>query len=116
MRRREVIALLGGAWLPVGAFGQAAFVASLSGAAAWPGIAGAQHQQIPRLCFLTLDPGTLRTRWSHRLCPHGGPPLRAGYTSAKVLLRAFEMPDKDYRWWLSDDGWRTRNDALFVRP
>ena len=25
------------------------------------------------------------------------------------------MPDQDYRW-LSDDGWRTRNDALFVRP
>jgi hypothetical protein len=25
------------------------------------------------------------------------------------------MPDQDYRW-LSDDGWRTRNDALFIRP
>jgi hypothetical protein len=39
-----------------------AFVAIPSGAAAWPVIAGAQHQQIPRLCFLTFDPGTLRTR------------------------------------------------------
>ena len=25
------------------------------------------------------------------------------------------MPDQEYRW-LSDEGWRTRNDALFVRP
>ena len=41
-----------------------AFVAILSGAAAWPVIAGAQHQNIPRLCFLTFDPGTLRTRSS----------------------------------------------------
>jgi hypothetical protein len=24
------------------------------------------------------------------------------------------MPDQDYKW-LSDDGWRTRNDALFAR-
>ena len=41
-----------------------AFVAILSGAAAWPVIAGAQRQNIPRLCFLTFDPGTLRTRSS----------------------------------------------------
>ena len=25
------------------------------------------------------------------------------------------MPDQDYKW-LSDDAWRTRNDALFARP
>jgi len=25
------------------------------------------------------------------------------------------MPDQDYKW-LSDEAWRTRNDALFVRP
>jgi hypothetical protein len=25
------------------------------------------------------------------------------------------MPDQDYKW-LTDDGWRTRNDALFAKP
>ncbi len=45
MRRREVLALLGGA-------------------ASWPVVAGAQNPHIPRLCFLTFDPGTLRTRSS----------------------------------------------------
>ena len=25
------------------------------------------------------------------------------------------MPDQDYKW-LSDEAWRTRNDALFARP
>src|SRR3954470_4889196 len=46
MRRREVVA---------GLFGSAA---------AWPMVAHAQRQSIPRLCFLTFDPGTLRTRSS----------------------------------------------------
>ena len=41
-----------------------AFLSLLGGATAWPVLAGAQHQHIPRLCFLTFDPGTLRTRSS----------------------------------------------------
>jgi putative tryptophan/tyrosine transport system substrate-binding protein len=39
-----------------------AFLSLLGGTAAWPVAAGAQHQHIPRLCFLTFDPGNLRTR------------------------------------------------------
>src|SRR5215217_3947512 len=38
------------------------FLVAFGGAAAWPMIAHAQRQNIPRLCFLTFDPGTLRTR------------------------------------------------------
>jgi putative tryptophan/tyrosine transport system substrate-binding protein len=45
MRRREVIA-------------------GLAGAAAWPMGAHGQQRAIPRLCFLTFDAGTLRTRSS----------------------------------------------------
>jgi putative tryptophan/tyrosine transport system substrate-binding protein len=40
------------------------FIAALGGTAAWPMMANAQRQQMPRLCFLTFDPGTLRTRSS----------------------------------------------------
>jgi putative tryptophan/tyrosine transport system substrate-binding protein len=38
------------------------FIAALGGTAAWPMMAHAQRQHVPRLCFLTFDPGTLRTR------------------------------------------------------
>src|SRR5215207_4765887 len=41
-----------------------AFLAAFGAAAAWSMIAHAQRQNIPRLCFLTFDPGTLRTRSS----------------------------------------------------
>jgi hypothetical protein len=35
--------------------------------------------------------------------------------SQAEVARVPRMPDQDYKW-LSDEGWRTRNDALFVRP
>jgi putative tryptophan/tyrosine transport system substrate-binding protein len=38
------------------------FIAGLAAAAASPLVARAQQQPIPRLCFLTFDPGTVRTR------------------------------------------------------
>jgi hypothetical protein len=39
------------------------FIGTLGGAVvALPVLAGAQHPKIPRLCFLTFDPGTLQSR------------------------------------------------------
>ena len=38
------------------------FIAGVAAAAASPLVARAQQQPIPRLCFLTFDPGTVRTR------------------------------------------------------
>jgi len=67
MQRREFIALLGGA------------------AAAWPLAARAQQpKKIPRLCFLTFDPGTFQSR-SARFEPFFNRLNELGYVDGQTI-------------------------------
>ena len=67
MKRREFITLLGGA------------------AVAWPLAARAQQpKKIPRLCFLTFDPGTLQSR-SPRFDPFFDGLRDLGYVNGQTV-------------------------------
>ena len=84
MRRREFITLLGGA------------------TAAWPLVAHAQQtKKIPRLCFLTFDPGTLQSR-SPRFDAFFDSLCELGYVNGQTI-------DIDY---LSAEGLDERYPAL----
>jgi putative ABC transport system substrate-binding protein len=68
MRRREFITLVGGA------------------AASWPFVAHAQQsKEIPRLCFLTFDPGTLQSQ-SPRFDVFFGSLRDLGYVDGKTIV------------------------------
>ncbi len=58
----------------------------------------------------------VRARGSARRSPR---PSRRGRSKSLVTIDRGEdgplMPDQDYKW-VSDEAWRTRNDALFARP
>jgi hypothetical protein len=61
------------------------FVTLLGGAAAWPLAARAQQpKKIPRLCFLTFDPGTLQSR-SPRFDPFFDGLRDLGYVNGQTV-------------------------------
>jgi putative ABC transport system substrate-binding protein len=80
MRRREFITLVGGA------------------AASWPLVAHAQQsKEIPRLCFLTFDPGTLQSQ-SPRFDAFFGSLRDLGYVDGKTIVIDYLSADgKDDR-------------------
>jgi putative ABC transport system substrate-binding protein len=62
-----------------------AFISLLGGAAAWPLAARAQQdQKIPRLCFLTFDPGTFQSR-SARFEPFFNRLNELGYVDGQTI-------------------------------
>src|SRR4051812_33034223 len=86
------------------------FLSLLGGAAAWPVVAGAQHQHIPRLCFLTFDPGTLRTR-SSRFDAFFQGLQNLGYVDGRTIDIRYLSADND------DDGFPTLIDeCLILKP
>ena len=80
MKRRKFIALLGAA------------------AVAWPLVAHAQQsKEIPRLCFLTFDPGTLQSR-SPRFDVFFNSLRDLGYVDGKTIVIDYLSADgKDDR-------------------
>ena len=76
MRRREFLIVLGGA------------------AAVWPLMAGAQQpKRIPRLCFLTFDPGTLQSR-SPRFDPFFDGLRDLGYVDGQTIAIDYLSADR----------------------
>ena len=61
------------------------FITLLGGAAAWPLAARAQQpKKIPRLCFLTFDPGTFQSR-SARFEPFFDRLKELGYVDGQTI-------------------------------
>ena len=86
--------------------------------------------EVRNIVFGDEGPPRLRDCGVRRVLParkgqhRGADPLSEGLPEARQLLPSDPeaqvrtvplMPDQDYKW-LSDDVWRTRNDALFARP
>ena len=96
--------------------GRREFIAAVGGAAAWPLAARAQApKNIPRLCFLTFDPGTLQ---SNRFDAFFQGPRDLGYANGQNIAIDYLSAERNGERFpaLAAECLRLKADVIAVRP